>query len=168
MKIITCYNKEFNPKDYVRILIEWFVYTYSNPGEPRSFNWNWFKDENTLQEIDECIWKNYLIGDFYLDVVSDTILQQCREWTLNNVNYINNLALKLKEEIDRDDYYFYHRDELFKTKLLRKYNNPEYNPPKNAKSIIYKGRVYKSKKQCCIIENISLNFLNKYLNETYS
>ena len=43
------------------------------------------------------------------------------------------------------------------------YKSDNYNPPKNSVSVTYMGTKYKSKKQCCYCENITMNTLNKYL-----
>ena len=45
------------------------------------------------------------------------------------------------------------------------YKSDNYIPPKNSIPVIYNGKEYKSKAQCCYCENISISTLNKYLNE---
>lgn len=168
---------EIDPLEYSDFISEYYILNPSNPWwddkrpyhhiEPAIFNINleWFNKLNIHNEIRD-FWKRWMEGNYHIPKgvkCPNKILDWLENWTFSNIEYLNKRALELEEEgielhnkvITREKERINHIKEYYST------NN--YIPPKNAKPVIYKGKEYKSKKQCCILEKISLNTLNKYL-----
>jgi hypothetical protein len=160
MKIKTCYYQEFDPEDYVSIIIKWYVYPRKN--NCRKLNLLWYTNSEILEEIKE-FWSDILINDHYVNEVTEEMLNQLMKWTVDHYKMINDIANNAISYIDENDKWLYNLEETIRENQLKKYSDPNYKAPKNAKEVTYKGKTYKSKAQCCVIENITLTQLNNYL-----
>ena len=166
---------EINPLDYSDLIVEWWILNPSDPWwhdmrychhiEPPTFNidFGWANKHDIHNEIRD-FWKQWVEGNFHVPrgvECPNEILDWLEDWTFSNIEYLNKRALELeKEGIELHNKVIAQKEEK-----TSNYFSDNYIPPKNAKPVIYKGKEYKSKKQCCILEKINLYTLNKYLSE---
>lgn len=164
-------KRTIDTNDYINDIVEKIICHYSNywymPQFNEEYDFNlhyknltfekrWFTNYNVLSEISD-MWEELLGGE-----LDSSYLEKCMDWVLSNkdviteaVNsYINSIENKYQELLNKKG--------KEKNDIITFYS-VNYNPPKNSVCVIYNGKEYKSKKQCCILENITMTQLNNYL-----
>ena len=171
---------EINPLEYCDTFVDWYILNPSNPWwddfrlcfhnkEPEfNIDLEWFKKPNIHKTIRN-FWKYWIEGNYHIPKgveCPNKILDWFENWTISNIGFLNRRAVEMKKaEIELHNKVLNSKKEAIE-KEKEFYSFDNYIPPKNAKPVTYNGKEYKSKKQCCVLEEISLNTLNKYLNES--
>ena len=171
---------EIDPLQYCNILVDWYILNPSNPwwNDPRPYlhtkkpkfniDLEWFNKPNIHNEIIK-FWKDCIEGNYLVPKnveCPNEILDWFENWTFSNIGFLNKRAIEMKEKGIQLYNKILNSQKEAAEKEKQFYSFDNYIPPKNAKFVTYNGKEYKSKTQCCVLEGISLNTLNKYLNES--
>lgn len=103
------------------------------------------------------MWGKLLEGN-----LDSSYLEKCMDWVLSNKDVITEAVSSYINSIENKYQELLNKKEKEKNDIITFYS-VNYNPPKNSICVIYNGKEYKSKKQCCILENITMTQLNNYL-----
>lgn len=124
-----------------------------------NYFWTFYENENGSSDDD------LIILEWLKKIIPENLIKSLYNLYLENRKYINNKLLERVNLRKMNIALLESRNKRYLHILEERYNVDNYIPPKNAISVIYKGKEYKSKAQCCYLEGITKNQLNKYLYE---
>lgn len=116
-------------------------------------NYTWIFDTKDYEQTEFSIPSSETVEE-----VIDFILNNSEKITEESRKYMQHEVDEIISDITKDIEFTKRNKER-----MDEFYGDLYNPPKNAKSVTYNGKTYKSKAQCCYIENITSSKLNKYL-----
>jgi len=112
----------------------------------------------------ESTWDEQFIKTNIDPIITNDHIDFLWNFYLANKNTIDVEILKNLKEVEEAEEHRKLSIKQYEQSIRDRYFSNSYTPPKNAKPVIYKGKAYKSKTQCCYCENITKTELSKYLN----